>query len=378
MKNNYILRNLEKQIQNWLFKDMVIILYGARRVGKTTMVKHIIEDFGDDAIYFNCDLAEVRKALESQDHITIKNYIGEKKLVVFDEAQQVRDIGLSLKILHDEFPDLQIIATGSSSFDLANKVGEPLTGRSISFKLYPFSISELEAIYNRFEILSQIDPFLIYGMYPTSVLSNTVDKTVFLKNLVENYLYKDILAFENLKRPDLLLDLLRALALQVGAEVSVNELGTRLGCGTKTVVRYLDLLEKNFVIFKLKPLSRNLRNEIGKKFKVFFYDLGIRNALIERFVSLDKRDDIGALWENFCILERIKYNQKNEIGCNIYFWRNHKKKEVDYIEEKNGEISAFEFKWRSEKYKAPEDFLEAYDVDRINLVNRDNFVNFVF
>ncbi|MFH1947193.1 MAG: ATP-binding protein [Candidatus Magasanikbacteria bacterium] len=378
MKFNYITRNLENQINNWLFKDMVIILYGARRVGKTTMVKHILEGFEDDAVYFNCDLAEVRKVLESQDHITIKNYIGEKKLVVFDEAQQVRDIGLSLKILHDEFPDLQIIATGSSSFDLANKVGEPLTGRSVSFKLYPFSVSELEVIYNRFEILSQIETFLIYGMYPTSILSSTNDKPVFLRNLVENYLYKDILAFENLKRPDLLLDLLRALALQVGAEVSVNELSTRLGCGAKTIVRYLDLLEKNFVIFRLKSFSRNLRNEIGKKFKVFFYDLGIRNALIERLVSLDKRDDVGALWENFCILERIKYNQKNGFVCNIYFWRNHKKKEVDYIEEKDGKLSAFEFKWRGKKYKAPEDFLEAYNVEKIDLINRDNFINFIF
>jgi uncharacterized protein len=200
-----------------------------------------------------------------------------------------------------------------------------------------------------------------------------------LQNLVENYLYKDILAFENLKKPELLLDLLRALALQVGSEVSINELSTRLRCGASTVIRYLDILEKSFVIFRLRAFSQNLRNEIGKKFKVYFYDLGIRNGLLEQFSSMDKRDDVGALWENFCVVERMKYNQKNGIFCNTYFWRSHTQKEVDYLEEKDGNITAFEFKWNNnKKYKAPKDFLEAYDVPHVSVINRDNFFEFVF
>ena len=373
----YIPRYLEKIIENWLFKNMVIILYGARSVGKTTMVQNLAKKYSDEAAYYNCDLPEVRRVLESQDPSVIKNYIGEKKLVIFDEAQQVREIGLSLKLLHDTFSEIQIIATGSSSFDLANKVGEPLTGRSLTFKLYPFSVSELGAMHNRFEISSQIGSFLIHGLYPAVVLSNASDRSVFLRNLADNYLYKDVLAFENLKRPDLLLDLLRAVALQVGAEVSVHELAVKLKCGTKTIERYLDLLEKSFVIFRLRPFSRNLRNEIGKKVKVFFYDLGVRNAIIDRFADLDVRDDIGALWENFCVAERMKANQQKGISCSTYFWRNHAGKEVDYLEESNGRITAFEFKWAKEKYRAPEEFLREYKVAEVKLINKDSLFDFV-
>lgn len=370
---SYIPRYLEKIIENWLFKKMVIVLYGARRVGKTTLVQNLSKKYEDQSAYFNCDLPEVRRVLETQDPITIKNYLGDKKLVIFDEAQQVRDIGMSLKILHDTFPDIQIIATGSSSFDLANKVGEPLTGRSITFKLYPFSIAELEAKYNRFEIASQIDVFLIYGLYPAVVLSDSNNRPIFLKNLADNYLYKDVLAFENLKQPELLLNLLKAVALQVGAEVSVHELAVKLQVGAKTIERYLDLLEKSFVIFRLRPFSRNLRNEIGKKTKIFFYDLGVRNAILERFADLDKRDDIGALWENFCVVERIKINQQKGVLCNSYFWRNHVGKEVDYLEERDGKIMAFEFKWASERYRAPAEFLSAYQVAEVKVVNKNNF-----
>lgn len=373
----YIPRYLEKIIENWLFKDMVIILYGARRVGKTTMVQNLAQKYGDKAAYYNCDLSEVRRVLESQDPVTMKNYIGEKTLLIFDEAQQVREIGLSLKLLHDTFSKIQIIATGSSSFDLANKVGEPLTGRSLTFKLYPFSVSELSEMYNRFEIGSQINSFLIYGLYPAVVLSDVASRALFLQNLADNYLYKDVLAFENLKRPDLLLDLLKVVALQVGSEVSVHELAVRLKCGTKTIERYLDLLEKSFVIFRLRPFSRNLRNEIGKKVKVFFYDLGVRNAIIDRFADLDKRDDIGALWENFCVAERMKINQQKGISGSTYFWRNHAGQEVDYLEESNGKITAFEFKWAKDKYRAPKEFLQEYNVPEVKLINKDNLFDFV-
>lgn len=378
MKNiSYIPRYLENIIEKWLFKNMVIILYGARRVGKTTLVQKLAEKYEDKAGYYNCDLSEVRRILESQDPLIIKTYIGEKKLIIFDEAQQVAGIGMSLKILHDTFPDIQIIATGSSSFDLANKVGEPLTGRSLTFKLFPFSLTELEVKYDRFELMSQIGVFLIHGLYPGVISSNATDRSFFLQNLTDNYLYKDVLAFENLKRPELLLNLLKAVALQVGCEVSMHELAIKLKCGVKTVERYLDLLEKSFVIFRLRPFSRNLRNEIGKKTKVFFYDLGVRNAIIDRFADLDKRDDVGALWENFCIMERIKSNQQKGILCSAYFWRNHVGKEVDYLEEADGNINAFEFKWSSEKYRAPEEFLHEYKVKGVKLINKDNLFEFI-
>jgi len=378
MDNTYIPRYMDKLIETWLFKQKVIVLYGARRVGKTTMVQKLLGRFGDQSAYFNCDLHEVKNILKTQDPHIIKNYVGEKKIIIFDEAQQISEIGMSLKIVHDTFPELQIVATGSSSFDLANRVGEPLTGRSLTFTLYPLSLGELEDLYNRFEIFSQIEIFLIYGMYPDIILSDIKSRPIFLQNLVENYLYKDVLVFEQLKKPELLSELLRALALQVGSEVSLNELSVRLKCGVKTIVRYLDLLEKSFVIFRLRSFSRNLRNEIGKKFKVYFYDLGIRNALIDRFASLDRRDDIGALWKNFCIVERMKLNQKNGIFVNTYFWRTHTGKEIDYLEEGNGQIRAFEFKWKGEKYKAPKEFLDTYAVEHVQIVNRENSINFIF
>ena len=225
--------------------------------------------------------------------------------------------------------------------------------------------------------MAQLPAFLTYGLYPAVALSGTEDRKIFLQNLVGNYLYKDVLMFENLRRSDLLIDLLRALALQVGSEVSRHELSIKLKCGVKTVERYLDLLEKSFVIFRLRPFNRNLRNEIGKKNKIFFYDLGVRNAIIERFSSLDLRDDVGALWENFCVFERLKANQKKEVFCNSYFWRNHAGKEVDYLEERDSAITAFEFKWGADRYRAPEEFLREYKVPEVKVIHKDNLFEFI-
>lgn len=377
MENEYVQRSLEKTIEKWLNKGQVLVIYGARQVGKTMMVKKLIEKIQPFAGYYNCDSGEIRNILEQQDAVVFKNYFGNKKTIVLDEAQQVKNIGATLKLLHDNYPEYQIIATGSSSFDLANKIGEPLTGRSLTFCLYPFSLSELEGKYNRFELQAQLENFLNYGLYPKVVLSPTPDKVVLLKNLADNYLYKDVLSFENIKHPELLLTLLRLIALQIGSEVSIHELSVKARCATKTVERYLDLLEKSFVIFRLRPFSRNLRNEIGKKNKIFFYDVGIRNAVIDRFANLDQRDDVGALWENFVIAERLKANQRNGKICNSYFWRNHNGKEVDYLEESNGKIEAFEFKWAKEKYKAPKEFLEAYKVSEVKLVNNNSWIEFL-
>lgn len=378
MKTQYIERYLAKIVEKWLNKNMVIVIYGARQVGKTTMVKVLLAKHGASDGYYNCDLPEVRQVLESQNHNLIKDYIGAKKLVVFDEAQQVRDIGKTLKILHDTYPDIQIIATGSSSFDLSNKLNEPLTGRSLVFTLYPFSLAELESRWSRFDLSARLSGFLTHGLYPGVVLADLAGRTLFLKNLAGNYLYKDILMFENLRRSDLLDDLLKLLALQIGAEVSMHELAIKLKCNIKTVERYLDLLEKNFVIFRLRPFSRNLRNEIGKKVKIFFYDMGVRNAIIDRFADLDARDDVGGLWENFCVLERMKFNQKQENLCNSYFWRDHTGKEVDYLEERDSKIIAFEFKWRGMKYRPPAEFLRAYNVNEIKIINQDNLAGFAF
>lgn len=377
MENQYILRSLEEKIEKWIGKRMVLIIYGARQVGKTMMVNKIMQKRKQESVYFDCGSPEVRRVLEEHNPVSMKNYFGNKKIIILDEAQQVADIGLSLKLFYDKYEDCQVIATGSSSFDLANKIGEPLTGRNLSFKLYSFSMAELEFIYNRFELQEQLETFLIYGTYPKVVLSSISDRILLLKNLADNYLYKDVLAFENLKKPDLLLDLLRLLALQIGSEVSMHELAAKLKTSEKTIERYLDLLEKSFVVFRLRSFSRNLRNEIGKKSKVFFYDLGIRNALIERFVNFKLRDDIGALWENFCVIERIKANQRNDKMCNVYFWRNHSGGEVDYLEESNGKIEAFEFKWSKENYASPQEFLKAYKASSVKIINNKNWINFL-
>jgi len=373
----YIKRSLAPIIEKHLGKGMVIIVYGARQVGKTTLVKMLLEKYGASGGYLNCDLPEVRRILETQNHLLIKDYLGANKMVVLDEAQQVREIGKVLKIMHDTYPELQIVATGSSSFDLANKLSEPLTGRSLIFALYPFSIAELENNFSRFDLSAKLGDFLVYGQYPAIALAPAADRALLLRNLAGNYLYKDVLMFENLRRSDLLTDLLKLLALQIGAEVSMHELAVRLKCNVKTAERYLELLEKSFVVFRLRPLARNLRNEIGKKVKVFFYDLGVRNAIIDRFADLSLRDDLGALWENFCVMERMKANQRNETNSGAYFWRNHAGQEVDYLEDQNGRIAAYEFKWGQGKFRAPKEFLGEYGVKKIEMVNRDNFFNFL-
>ncbi len=373
---NYLQRDLGAEIEKWLDNGLLVIVYGARQVGKTTLVKSLLEKQNAIAGYFNCDLPEVREVLESQNHSLIKDFIGRGNLVVFDEAQQVREIGKILKILHDVYPELKIIATGSSSFELANKLSEPLTGRSVVLPLYPFSLAEMEKRFNRFELKAKLEEFLIYGQYPAVVLAPLADRPPLLRNLADNYLYRDVLMFENLRRADILKEMLKLLALQIGSEVSMHEIAGKLKCGIKTAERYLELLEKSFVVFRLRPFSRNLRNEIGKKSKVFFYDLGVRNAIIDRFSGMSLRDDIGGMWENFCVIERMKANQRAGNAGGAYFWRNHAGKEVDYLEERDGKIAAFEFKYGAQKYRAPQDFLSAYNVKEVQIVNRENIFNF--
>ncbi|MEI6238313.1 MAG: ATP-binding protein [bacterium] len=372
-----IKRNIENKIENWLFKGKIIIVYGARQVGKTTLCKAIMEKYKGDAVYFNCEVIQIKQALEIQDPVELKKFLGDSKLIILDEAQSVRNIGLSLKLLIDTYPDMQIIATGSSSFDLSNKISEPLTGRSIEFTLYPFSISELQQVYKPHELKGQINTFLRFGMYPEVVKSGQENGRIFLENIASKYLYKDVLEFEEVKRSDLLVSLLQLLALQLGNEVSYHELSKHLKCDPATVRRYIDILEKAFVIFRLKPFSRNLRNEIGKKNKIYFYDLGIRNSLIGRYEAIEKRDDVGALWENFCIIERLKRNQLKDTYGNKFFWRTHDGYEVDYIEEYDGILHGYEFKWNSKRSIRTKRFLEEYKESSVKSVNIDNYYDFI-
>jgi hypothetical protein len=380
--NDIITRDIEKPLEHWLFKKKVLILYGARQVGKTTVAQSLLKRFGKPEDYYNCDLLSVREILEKQDPQLLREYTKQSALFVLDEAQQVRDIGKALKIFHDAYPEVQIIATGSSSFDLANKLNEPLTGRSIEFILYPFSLHELSQRRSHFDLLAGLERSMIYGGYPDVALADSADDGQKLLSMIaSSYLYKDILMFENLRKPALLLDLLKLLALQLGSEVSVHEIAVKLNTGTTTIERYVDLLEKAFVIFRLRSFSRNLRNEIGKKYKVYFYDIGVRNILIERMTGFDRRDDIGALWENFCIIERLKYNQRHSHARNIYFWRTHGGghggKEIDYIEEYDGELHGYEFKWGSAKYKEPDEFLSTYPKSSIHVIRKDNWLDFL-
>ncbi|MFH1997993.1 MAG: ATP-binding protein [Patescibacteria group bacterium] len=376
MDNKLIKRDIEKNIEEWLFKGKIIILYGARQVGKTTLAKKLLKQHGNQQDYFNCEIASIRQSLEKEDPIALKKILGNGSLVVLDEAQKVKNIGLILKLLIDTYPDMQIIATGSSSFDLSNELNEPLTGRALEFTLYPFSLKELKNIYRDYELDGQLENFLIYGLYPEIVRNQTAIAIQLLDNLSNKYLYQDILIFDRIKKSCLIVKLLQLLALQISQEVSINELAVNLQCSRDTVTNYLDILEKAFIIFRLRAYSRNQRKEIAKKQKIYFVDLGIRNSLISRYNNLAVRDDIGALWENFCVSERLKKIQADNLFCKKYFWRTTDQKEVDYVEEYNDRLDGYEFKWAKNKISAPKEFL-AYKNSRVILINKFNYKNFL-
>ncbi|MBK8050844.1 MAG: ATP-binding protein [Anaerolineales bacterium] len=368
-------RTLEQRIEQYLFRGRVVTLLGARRTGKTTLVKVLLDKYTDKRTrYLNCDLQSVQFALEIQEAEPLKAFIGDQDLVVLDEAQNIKEIGKVLKILVDTYPEMQIIATGSSSFDLVNKTGEPLTGRVFAFKLYPLSLQEIAGSNGYSVIEPQLEHFLRFGLYPAIVPLSNDDAAMQLDELAANYLYKDILAFAGVKRARIITDLVRLLALQVGNEVSYNELAVNLGVDRKTVASYLDLLEQCFVVFRLGAFSRNLRKEVAKSQKVYFYDLGVRNALLQAFAPVSLRTDVGALWENFCIVERLKYADNNGIRANRYFWRTYDQKEIDYIEERDGKLTGFECKWNpTRRMRSPKDFLDTYPGSTINQIDRTNY-----
>ncbi len=377
--NPIIPRLLERQIEDLLFRGRTIVLYGARRVGKTTLAKRILAQHPDKRTrYLNCDLLSVRRALGVEEATTLKAFIGDQDLVVMDEAQQIENIGLVLKILVDEYPDMQVLATGSSSFDLLNQAAEPLTGRMVRFELYPLALQELAGDQGYSAIEPRLDFLLRYGTYPSIVYLSEQEARVALDELVSNYLYRDALAFVGVRKSTVLIKLLELLARQVGQEVSYQELGQALGIDRRTVVSYIDLLEQCFVIFRLGAFSRNLRKEVTKSVKIYFYDLGVRNSLIQNFAPLSVRSDIGALWENFCIVERRKLLHYSRQFVNQYFWRTYDQKEIDYLEEVDGQVRGYEFKWSStSKTKSPVEFLQAYPGSTIQRVDRGNYWQFL-
>jgi len=369
---NYYPRTIQPAIEESLFKGKVIVLYGARQVGKTTLIRQIQEKYASISRYLNCDEPDIRSALSERTSTELRFLLANNTLIFIDEAQRVRNIGLTLKLLVDTFPDIQVVASGSSSFDLSNQIVEPLTGRKFEFHLFPLSVAEMLTQNTSMEFLRMLDHRMRFGMYPGVVSSYSPSEE--LLEISNSYLYKDVLEFQEVKNPDLLRRLLQALALQVGGEISFNELGATLGIDKNTVARYLSLLEQAYVIFHLTPFSRNLRKELGKKRKFYFYDLGIRNALINNFNPLEIRQDTGSLWENFFIVERLKKANNQRKHLNVYFWRAYDGGEVDYLEEEGGKMVGFECKWGSEKWLPPKAFTINYPRIEVFLVNRMNFL----
>ncbi len=368
-------RYLRKAINQKLFKGKTIVVLGQRQVGKTTLVKQILAE-NKDSVFFDGDDSLVRDLFSQNNTELIKRNIGDKKVVFIDEAQRINHIGITAKIIHDNFKDVQLILSGSSALDLNQSIKEALTGRIFQFNMYPISWGELEQHYGFLSAQQQLNDRIVFGMYP-DVLNYKGEEISTLKNLTESYLYKDILALTNIKKPEVLDRLLQALAYQLGNEVSYNELAQLLQINKETVSSYIQLLEKAFIIFTLKPYSKNLRNEIKANKKIYFYDNGIRNAVINAFNPIDLRNDKGALWENFLISERIKHLSYSRQYVNYYYWRTKDQQEVDWVEEKNLAVKGFEFKWSAKaNYRFPKKFVENYSKDN-EVIHRDNFFDFV-
>ncbi len=376
----YIPRSIEPKISEWLFKGKILVVYGARQTGKSTLVKRIINNYPDSK-YLNAEASEVKKLFQkAQDPSTLIQITGranKNKIVVLDEAQKIENIGIKLKLLIDTFPQIQIIATGSSSFDLASKISEPLTGRTVHFMLYPLSLSELARVYEQAEVNQQLENFLIYGLYPAVVTASSLEeKTILLKELVSDYLYKDVLSFDRVHKSEVLKEMTEAVALQTSTEASFNELANLLQVGKQTVVSYLDILEQSFVIFRLTSYSRNLRQEINRSRKIYLLDTGVRNALINNLNTLSLRTDTGALWENFVVSE-FKKSQFWAANTNpLYFWRTYQQQEIDLIEDKDGMLHAYEIKWQKPKKHAPKNWLAAYPNSAWYSITKDNFLDF--
>lgn len=376
------------QIQRAILPDLlsaltpgkVVVLYGPRQVGKTTLAHQLLTQVTGRTRYINADELRYREALASQNSHTLGELLAEADVLVIDEAQRVPNIGLNLKIMVDSFPQARILATGSASFDLANKIREPLTGRQWTYILYPVSYQEISQTFGPLEARAALERWLVWGGYPSAITATAPNRRErWLNELVGAYLYRDVLELEGVRHADKIVNLLRLLAFQIGREVSLSELATSLALNRQTVQRYLDLLEKAFVVFRLGGLSRNLRKEVTKNPRYYFWDNGVRNSLIQNFNPVHLRDDVGQLWENYLMTERRKANQAAELTVNSYFWRTYDQKEVDYVEEHGGRLYGYEFKWQAEAIRPAtrQTFLEAYPQAELMVVNRDNFTRFV-
>jgi predicted AAA+ superfamily ATPase len=372
-----IVRKLQSEIESRLFKGKAILLFGPRQVGKSTLVEKILKDLELSWLYLNGDEADVREQLSETTSTKLKALTGKNKIIFIDEAQRIQNIGLTLKLFTDQIKDVQVIATGSSAFELSSQVNEPLTGRKYEFMLYPLSFAEMVEDHGLLVEKRMLDQRMIYGCYPEIVTSPGEEKEL-LKLLAGSYLYKDLLTLEQVKKPLMLEKLLKALALQIGSEVSFHEIAQTIGSDNKTVDKYIDLLEKAFVLFRLPALNRNVRNEIKKGKKIYFYDCGIRNAIINNFKPLGSRTDTGALWENFVIAERMKFLRYQNLGVQHFFWRTTQQQEIDLIEESENGLKAFEFKWgQSEKVRFPQTFTGNYPGSENLVVSPENIEEFL-
>jgi uncharacterized protein len=368
-----------ENLGDFIKKNHVLIIYGPRQVGKTTLLKHFLNRTSLKYKLDSGDNIRSQLLLGSQDFEKILSYASGYDLIAIDEAQQIPNIGMALKILVDQVPNLSVIATGSSSFDLAQSVGEPLTGRKVTLTLFPIAQMELLKIFNQYELKERLEEFLLFGGYPRVLTTNNrIEKITILNELVDSYLLKDILSLEKIKKSEVLLNLIKLLAFQIGQMVSHNELATQLHIDVKTVGKYLDLLEKSFVICKLSGFSRNLRKEITSKHKYYFFDLGIRNAVISQFNRLEMRDDVGQLWENFIFIERLKKCSYTRFYGNRYFWRIYDGQEVDFIEDIENKLSAFEAKWsNNKKVNPPSSWLENYSDSSFQVIKPDNYFEYI-
>ena len=366
-------------LNNYLKPNKALIIYGPRRVGKTTLLQNFLKHTKLKFKLDSGDNIQTQHTLSTSDFNKILVYYEGYELIAIDEAQNIPDIGKALKIIVDQIPGIKVIATGSSSFELSGQVGEPLTGRKKTLILYPMSQYELVSKYNKYELNEKLEDFLIFGLYPEVVQSQKrAEKIDIITEIANSYLLKDILVFERVKSSRLLLDLLKLLSFQVGSEASFSELATTLGADVKTIQRYIDLLEKAFVIIKLGAFSRNLRNEITNKNKYYFLDNGIRNAVIAQFNNLEQRNDTGALWENFIFTERLKYRSYSSIYSNNYFWRTYEGQEIDLVEEREGKLFGFEFKWSNlKKIKPPKNWKITYPESQFQIIHRDNYQSFI-
>lgn len=369
-----IKRIIEKTIAGKLFKGKTIVVIGARQVGKTTVIREVLK--GKDYLFLDGDDPLVRRQLDKPNTKEIETLIGKHTILFIDEAQRIDNIGLTAKIIHDQFKSVQLIISGSSAFELQNRTTEPLTGRKFEYILYPISYEEYELDVGFLDASRDLENRLIYGFYP-DVITNRGEEREIINEITQSYLFKDILALGNIQKPEVLEKILRALAFQLGNEVSYNEIAQITGVDKNTVSNYIHLLELSFVIYRLSSFSRNLRNEIKTNQKIYFYDNGIRNSLIQNFNPIELRNDVGALWENFLLSERLKYLHYHKKYRNRYFWRTRTQQEIDYVEEFDGKIRGYEFKWNPKsRAKIPSSFVRAYDAE-VDVIHRDNFRSFI-